>query len=117
MENYTQRDRIRLLATLSLDLHTPAERVRAVIAALEAVLRAHPKLWTDEVYVQLKGLRADALEVEVMAWFTTGELEEFWRFRQEVLLGFMEALEALGVKMARPSQTLHWADGAGPPRA
>lgn len=117
VENYTQRDRIRLLATLSLDLHTPAVRVRAVIAALEAVLRAHPKLWTGEVYVQLKAVTADSLQVEVMAWFMTGELEEFWRFRQEVLLGFLEALEALGVKMARPSQTLHWADGAGPPRA
>lgn len=113
VENYTQRDRIRLLATLSLDLDTSAERVRAVLAALEAVLRAHPRLWGDELYVQLKGLKPDSLEVEVMAWFQTGALEEFWRYRQEVLLGFLEALEGLGVKMARPSQTLHWAEAAG----
>ncbi len=111
VENYTQRDRIRLLVTLALDLETPAERVRAVLSALEAVLRAHPRLWKDEVYVQLKSVTADALQVEVMAWFQTGELEQFWRYRQDVLLGFLEALETLGVKMARPSQTLHWAPG------
>jgi small-conductance mechanosensitive channel len=63
-------------------------------------------------------MKSDALEVEVMAWFKTGELESFWKYRQEVLLGFMEALERLQVKMARPSQTLHWAEGAaGPKRA
>jgi MscS family membrane protein len=111
VENYTQRDRIRLLATLALDLDTPAARVREVLAALEAVLRAHPRLWTNEVYVQLKEMKSDALQVEVMAWFKTGELEAFWKYRQDVLLGFMEALERLDVKLARPSQTLHWAEG------
>ena len=109
VENYTQRDRLRLLTTLSLDLETPAARVKAVLAAVEAVLRAHPKLWTAEVYVLLKGVRSDSLEVEVMAWFETSSLEEFWGYRQEVLLGFLEALEGLGVKLSRPSQTLHWA--------
>ena len=114
VENYTQRDRIRLLVTLALDLETPAERVRAVLSALEAVLRAHPKVWKDEMFVQLKGIRNDSLEVEVVTWFLTSELEQFWRCRQEVLLGFLEAMETLGVKMARPSQTLHWADGPAP---
>ena len=112
VENYTQRDRIRLLTTIALELDTSAEQVRAVIAALEAVLRAHPNLWKTEVYVLLKAVTADSLQVEVMAWFQTGELEVFWGYRQEVLLGFLQALEALGVKMSRPSQTLHWADGA-----
>jgi MscS family membrane protein len=116
VENFTQRDRIRLLVTLALDLETTPAQVRAVLAALEAVLRAHPKLWSDEVYVQLKGVTADALQVEVMAWFRTGALEEFWRYRQDALLGFLEALERLGVKLSRPSQTLHWAESAGPPR-
>ena len=117
VENYTQRDRIRLLTTIALDLDTSAERVRAVLAALEAVLRTHPKLWKEEVYVQLKAVTADSLQVEVMAWFQTGDLEVFWRYRQEVLLGFLQALEGLGVKMSRPSQTLHWADGAEPKTA
>nr|MBK7065864.1 mechanosensitive ion channel family protein [Deltaproteobacteria bacterium] len=113
VENYTQRDRIRLLVTLALELDTAPARVRAVLSALEEVLRAHPKLWTDELYVQLKAVTADSLQVEVMAWFETGELQEFWRYRQEVLLSFLDALERLSVKMARPSQTLHLAPGAG----
>lgn len=118
VENYTQRDRLRLQTTLSLDLETPPARVRAVLAAVEAVLRAHPKLWTAEVYVLLKGVRSDALEVEVTAWFETNSLEEFWAYRQEVLLGFLEALEGLGVRLSRPSQTLHWAgDGRATARS
>jgi len=48
-----------------------------------------------------------------MAWFETGELQEFWRYRQDVLLSFLDALERLSVKMARPSQTLHLAPSAG----
>jgi MscS family membrane protein len=107
VENYTQRDRIRMKETVALDLDTSAERVRAVLAALEAVLRAQPELWPDDVYVYLKGMRADALEVEVIAWFKTSEIEVFRVYRQEVLLGFLEALEALGARIARPSQTLH----------
>ena len=113
IETFAERDRIRLNAVLALQYGATASQLREVLAGIEALLRAHPRVWPDVVVVRLLAFADSSLNVEVMAWFQTGALEEFWRYRQEVLLGFLEALEGLGVKMARPSQTLHWAEAAG----
>jgi hypothetical protein len=45
-----------------------------------------------------------------MAWFETTDWDEFLAVRQEVLLGFMEVVEASGSSMAFPTQTVHLVD-------
>ena len=106
-ESFTARDRMRLACTVGLVYQTTAAQMRRVLAGLEQTLRAHPKLWSDAVVVRFKELAASSLDIEIMAWFTTAEWAEFQLIRQEILLGFMEVVEAAGTSFAFPTRTVH----------
>lgn len=109
LESFTARDRLRLATTLGLVYDTTATQMRDVLAGCERVLRDHPKIWPDAVVVRFGELAASSLNVEVMAWFQTPDWGEFQAIRQEVLLAFMEVVEAAGTSFAFPTSTVHLA--------
>lgn len=106
-ERFTVRDRMRLFANLGLVYGTTATQLRAVIADIEAALRAHPKIWPDAVVVRFNEFKDSSLNVEVMAWFQTADWDEFTSIRQELYLGFMEIVERAGTSFAFPTRTVH----------
>lgn len=107
IESYTARDRLRLACALRLVLETTSEQMRTVLAGLEGVLRAQPKIWPDAVVVRFTGFGDSSLTVEVMAWFLTQDWNEFQTIRQDVLLEFMRVVEAAGTRLAVPTHTVH----------
>jgi MscS family membrane protein len=115
-ETYAVRDRIRLSCTLGLLFGTTAEQMRQVLEGVERVLRDHPKIWPEDVLVRFAKIGGSSLDVDVMAWFQTSEWSEFVAIRQEVLLGFLEAVQRAGTSFAFPTQTVHLArtGAAGP---
>jgi MscS family membrane protein len=117
IETFAERDRIRLAATLALQYGATAAQLKEVISGIEAVLRAHPKIWPDTVVVRFLAFADSALQVELMAWFQTTDFSEFRGIRQEVLLGIMEVVERAGTSFAFPTRTVHLvgADPDSPP--
>ena len=93
IETFAERDRIRLAATVCLAYGTTAAQMREVVAGIESLLRAHPKIWPDTVVVRFLGFAESSLNVELMAWFQTTDVGEYRDIRQEVLLGMMEVVE------------------------
>jgi MscS family membrane protein len=115
IESFTVRDRLRLATTIGLVYETTALQMRAVLAALEAILRHHPKIWPDSVTVRFKELAASSLDIEINAWFQTSDWVEFQVIRQDILLDFMAAIEAAGSSIAFPTRTVRVV-GDPPPR-
>jgi MscS family membrane protein len=109
IESFAPRDRCRLSCTLGLVYGTTANQMRLVVAGIEQVLRAHPKVFTENVVVRFKELTASSLDIEVMAWFLTSDYAEFQLIRQETLLEFMEVVEKAGTSFAFPTRTVHLA--------
>ncbi|MEN9798589.1 MAG: hypothetical protein RL653_2285 [Pseudomonadota bacterium] len=107
LENVTVRDRMQLACILGLTYGTTSLQVRAILENVEALLRKHPLLWDDTLFVCLKELGPSSLNVEVTAWFRTTDQREFNTLRQELLLGMMEVVEAAGSSLAFPTQTVH----------
>ncbi len=105
-ETYAARDRLRLACKVSLVYGTSAAQVRAVLEGLEGALRAHPRIWPDDVRVRLSALAESSLDVEVQAWFRTVDWNEFLAIRQEMLLRFLEAVERAGTELAFPTRTV-----------
>jgi MscS family membrane protein len=106
-ESMAARDRMRLACTLGLVYQTKAAQLRQVLEGIEGALRAHPKVWPGDVGVHLTHLAASAIEIEVAASFTTPDGSEFNRIRQDLLLRFIEIVEAAGSAFAYPTQTIH----------
>lgn len=104
-ENFAERDRIRLFAILGVEYATPPAQLRAVRDALEATLRAHPGIWQERVIVRVREFGVYAINIEVMAWFVTREIDDFRSAREAMLLRFLEVLAANNVRLAYPTQT------------
>jgi MscS family membrane protein len=109
VESLAVRDRLRLACMLGLEYGTSVERLRSVLSGLSRVLRDHPKIWPDTVIVRFVALAESSLDIEVMAWFTTTDWNEFLEIREAVLLGFMEVVEREGCSFAFPTRTVHLA--------
>jgi MscS family membrane protein len=116
-ESLTARDRMRLACIVGLIYETTGAQMRAILADLEQVLRAHPKIWPDAVVVKFKEFGQSSLDVEIMAWFQTEDWGEFQGIRQEILLAFMDVVERHGSSFAFPTRTLHIASGPAAPAA
>jgi len=115
IESYTARDRMRLSCTIGLVYETTAAQMRGVLEDLEAILRAHPKIWTEDLLVRFKDLGQSSLDIEVMAWFETSKWMEYMEIRQEMLLQFMEAIERRKTSIAFPTRTVHVVAAPPPP--
>jgi MscS family membrane protein len=111
IETLEARDRLRLACTLPLVYSTTAAQMRAVLEGVEAALRAHPRIWLNDIRVRFAALGTSSLDVEVMAWFQTADWAEFLDIRQELLLRFMEVVGCAGTWFAYPTQTVQLAGG------
>lgn len=106
-ESFAACDRYQFATTIGLVYDTTPATLRALIAAIEARLRAMPTVWTEKLRVQLVGFGASSLDVRIQAWFVTSDWDEFLVLRQEALFAIMELCEAAGVAMAFPTRTVH----------
>ena len=106
-ETFAARDRLRLFANLGLVHGTTAAQLRAVIAGVEKALQAHPRIWPGGTTVRFTEFREAALNVEVMAWLQMTDWNAFTAERQELLLRFLEVVEAAGTSLAYPTRTVH----------
>lgn len=107
IETFAVRDRLRLACVLGLVYGTNAAQMRAVLSGLRAALREHPKIWSETVVVHFKEFGESSLNVEIMAWFTSCDWNEFMQIREDMLLQFMEIVEREGSSFAFPTRTLH----------
>jgi MscS family membrane protein len=103
LESFTARDRLRFACIIGLQHQTSPAQMREVLAEMERVLRAHPKIWPDAVVVKFMGVGASSFDIEVMAWFQMTDWGEFQGVRQEILLQFMEIVERSGTAFAVPT--------------
>ncbi len=111
-ETFAVRDRIRLLTNLGLVYGTTADQLRAVLAGVEAALRAHARIAPEGVSVRFTEFRESSLNVEVAAYFAGADWDEFTRVRQELYLRFLRVVEESGTSFAFPTRTVQLA----PPR-
>jgi MscS family membrane protein len=107
IEDFAARDRIRFATTLPLVHGTSEAQLRRIVAEVEALLRAHPKVWPETVIVSFASLAPSSLNVDVQCWFQLPENAEFRTARQDTLLGILRIVEGAGASLALPAQTLY----------
>jgi MscS family membrane protein len=118
LENYAERDRILLRATLGLRYETTPDQLRHVLVRLRELLYAHPRIDRDPVRVRFVGFGAYSLDVEIFAYVGTADFNEFLAVREDVYLRIMDAVAASGTGFAFPSQTNYGSEqGLDPERA
>jgi small-conductance mechanosensitive channel len=110
LENLSGRDRILLRETIRLRYETTREQLQGVMAALEAMLREHPRISDDRLRVRFNGLAEASLEIELYAYAETGDWPEFTMIREEVLLEVLGIVERSDTRLAVPTE-VHYVRG------
>lgn len=104
LENFSARDKIWFHPSLNLRRDTTSEQLMAVLSAVEKILQSHPKVEAGSLPVRLVGLGTYSLNVEVSAYVTTSDGDEFLVLQQQLLLEILQAVEHAGTALAVPVQ-------------
>jgi MscS family membrane protein len=104
LENISGRDKIWFHPTLNLRRDTKSDQLLEVLSSIGKILTAHPKVETGKVPVRFVGVGPYSLDVEVVAYVTTSDYDEFLALQQELLLGMLQAVERAGTALAVPLQ-------------
>lgn len=107
IENFTWRDRMLLRADLGLRYETTPEQLRYVLVRLRELLLGHPRVDPDPARARFAGFGESSLNIEVFAYVTTNDWNEFLGIREDILLRVMDIIEQAGTAVAFPSQTLY----------
>lgn len=82
--------------------------VKAICADVEAMLRAHPDIDTEQtLFVNFDAYGASHLEFLVYCFTRTTEWVKYQYIRQDVLLKIMDIVTQHGAEFAFPTRTLH----------
>ena len=104
LENLSGRDKMWFHHLLSLRRDTTTDQLEKVLASFHQILAAHPKVETGKMPVRFVGVGAYSLDIEVSAYLTTTDAEEFLGLQQDLLLQLLQAVEQAGTRLAVPLQ-------------
>jgi MscS family membrane protein len=112
--NFTRRDSILLQSSIGLRYETSADQLRLVLVRLRELLIRHPKIAIEPARVRFVGYGAFSLDLEIFAYVTTRDFNEFLAIQEDINLRIKDIVEGIGAGFAFPSQTLYLERSAGP---
>jgi small-conductance mechanosensitive channel len=105
VRNYGRMRERRSAFRLNVVYDTPVEKLRAVPAAVRAVIEAQPQTRFDRCHFLAFG--DWSLQFEVVYYVTVSDYRTYADLQQTINLGILERFAALGVEIAFVSHSLH----------
>lgn len=115
IETMGERDRMAFRTDLDLTYETTPEQFAAIRDDVEAALRAHPAIWPERVRVFLTTFAESSIRINVTCWFQTTDVNEFLKYRHDMMLEFMRIVRRHGSGFAFPSRTVYHVGATGTP--
>ncbi len=107
IDNITARERIRLLAILTVRYETTPDQLRYILVEIRKLLYSHERVISDTPRVRFINFGAYSLDIEVLAYVNSTDWTEFLGIREDIFLRIMDIIETSGSGFAFPSQTLY----------
>jgi len=107
IDNITARERIRLLAVITVRYETSPDQLRYILVEIRTLLYSHERIIPDTPRVRFINFGAFSLDIEVLAYVNTTDWPEFLGIREDIFLVIMDIIEASSSGFAFPSQTLY----------
>jgi len=107
LENFSKRDKMWFHFMLNLRRDTTPDQVRQLLQSITRALTEHPKAETGPLPVRFVGVGTYSLDLEVFAYITTRDGDEFLKIQQELFLRILDEVEAAGTALAVPTQAYY----------
>ncbi len=105
--NFSRMEKRRLDVTLGVTYDATSSDLRALVARLRAMLRAHEKVDSDSVSVFFSGFGDSSLNILIRCNVTEPAWADFMAEQHAILLTIMDIVEELGLSVAFPSRSLY----------
>jgi len=96
----------RITIQLGVAYDTPKDKLERTISQIETMLKNHPGIHPDTIFVTFDQYNANSLEIFLYFFTKTTVWEEYLQVKQDVNFKIMEILEAEGVSVALPTRML-----------
>jgi MscS family membrane protein len=103
LESLSSKDKFWFNPSVRLRYDATAAQTRSILKGLDSLLTNCPRIESNTNYVLLKQFGTSSLELEVFAYVLTRDSLEYLRIQEELLLRFMEIVEAAGAHIALQS--------------
>ncbi len=107
IENFAERDRFLFNPVIAIAFGTPSAKLREAIGIVQQVLLDQEKM-AEGARARLGNITDRAFNIEVFSYIDVPSFDEQVVIREDLLLTIYERLEAAGIKLAFPSQTIMW---------
>lgn len=108
--NYTQRGMRRIKFTLGVMYKTSAERLDKVIKRIDTMLREHPKVVNETIYVHFTTFNDSSLDILIYCFTDALDYGKYMKVKEEINFNIMDILEQESVSAAFPSTSLYIED-------
>ncbi|MGI6091836.1 MAG: mechanosensitive ion channel family protein [Veillonellaceae bacterium] len=105
--NFTKRLIRRVTFEISLKYNTPSYKLKACISKIEDLLRNHPDVDQQTIFVKFDSLDKSSLNIFVYFFTATVIWGEYLNIKQDINFKIMEILENEGVSFAFPSTSVY----------
>jgi MscS family membrane protein len=112
IENFAERDRFLFNPVIAIAYGTPSAKLKEAINIVQQVLATHDKM-AEGARARLGNITDRSFNIEVFSYIDVPEFDAQVIIREELLLAIYEQLEAAGINLAFPTQTILYT----PPRA
>ncbi len=108
--NYTQRGMRRIRFTLGVMYKTSADQLDVVIRNIDTMLREHPQVVSDTVYVHFSTFNDSSLDIVVYCFTDAMGYGLYMKVKEEINFKIMNILEKESVSAAFPSTSIYIED-------
>ena len=107
LENYAAREKFRYAPRLRLRYGTSPDQVRYIIAKVQELFHAHPKVIPPPAKARFSNFGEDSLEFDVFTYVDASDFDDFQEVAEDLNLRLMDIVRAAGTDFAVPEQRLH----------
>jgi MscS family membrane protein len=107
VENFSRRDRRRVVMRIGLTYSTTKEQMEQILGRLREYLLSHPMVHNDPLLVYFDQFEDSSLSIFCYFFIATADWEEYLKIREEINLAIKGIVEEAGAEFAFPSQSLY----------
>jgi MscS family membrane protein len=99
----SDRDKFWFYPSVRLRYDTTTGQMQSILECLRNILAQHPRVDPNTAYVRFLRFGTSSLELEVFAYVMARDWDHFLEIQGELLLRFMETVQAAGAQIALQS--------------
>lgn len=104
LDNLSLRTSRRVKFFLSIPYNTPTEKIKKIIAEIQAFLDQNPMTNTEAGLVSLHTFSESSLDIQILYYINTADFEPYVRMKEHVGMKILEILESNKVSIAFPTR-------------